>query len=324
MKEFFSSLPVIHQNVSGGYVQALVQIHRQELFTGMMSMSYPSDQVLALLFWEGQPLNLYRCLKDRSENIPRQDWSAELDRPNAAVSQLSLALDELRLIRVLFESVVEGADRALLASPDLMIRLKDWAMLEEESLVWVSSGRGSTLGLVGGFGDPSFECTDLVDGSAHFARRNTEGADFPAGSDYEVVRYACRNRQKAWREHKLRLAFNPFMQLLVSRFGELAGRILAERLCRQLSNWCEDGGWKISIGGNGVANRHFFESLEQAVGVYVGLVRRFQDESSLAIGPRLAENLLREALTRLSAHPRALMVEHIYSRYGLSDLVLQP
>jgi len=319
MKDLFSSLPLLHQHVSAGFVNALIQLHRQEIFTGVMITKYPAGEMFASLFWEGDHLDLFQCLEEANLNIPRQNWHVELDRANADASLLPLTVEGLRVFQMFLELAVDGAEQPLLSSVELPGRLEKWSFLKEGSLVWISSSQFASILSITGFGDPNFECVDIVDGSAHFSHRNANYQDAFADGEYKVVRFTCSNKQDVWRENGLRLAFNPLMQVLIARFQELAGRILAERLCDQLSRWCAGGGWRISIGSTGVTDHQIFVSLGQAVRAYHGIVRRFQEESSLAIGPRLAENLLREVLAKMEAHQRELLVEHLYDQHGMGD-----
>ena len=319
MKDLFSSLPVIHQHVSAGYVNALIQMRRQELFTGVMVTKYPAGEMLASLFWEGDHLGLFQCFEETNLSIPSQNWPLELERADADASLLTLTVEGLRVLQMFLELAVGGGEQSLLSSVELPDRLKKWSLLKEGGLVRISSSQFASIISIAGFADPNLECVDIVDGSAHFSRRNVNNQDAFGSGEYQVVRYTCSNEQDVWRENGLRLAFNPLVQALIARFQELAGRILAERLCDQLSRWCAGGGWKISIGSNGVTDHQFFASLTQAVRAYHGIIRRFQEESSLAIGPRLAENLLREVLEKMETHPRELLVEHLFGRHGLSD-----
>lgn len=322
MKDLFSSLPVVRQHVSTGFVHALIQRHRQELFTGVMVTKYPSGEMFTSVFCEGDHLGLFQCLEETNLNIPRKNWLVELDRADANASLLPLPVEGLRVFQLFLESVPDSAERSSFSSFELPGQLKRWSSLREGSLVWISSNQFASIISIAGFGNSTLECVDILDGSAHFFRRNLNSRiSFPDG-EYKVVRYICSYKQDVWRENGLRLAFNPLIQALIARFQELAGRILAERLCNQLSGWCAGRGWNISIGSNIVTNRQFFVSLEQAVRVYHGIIRRFQEESTLAIGPRLAENLLLEGLAKVETHQRKLLVEHLYSQDALGDTLV--
>ncbi len=112
------------------------------------------------------------------------------------------------------------------------------------------------------------------------------------------------------------------MRILITRFGELAGRVLAERLGGQLTDWVTSGGWNMSINGNGVVNREFFDSIEEALEVYVGILRRFQDEAGLAVGPRLVENMFRETLMKLPPIFRDILNQYMYGLFGPGSAAL--
>jgi hypothetical protein len=91
-------------------------------------------------------------------------------------------------------------------------------------------------------------------------------------------------------------------------------------LCQQLSQWTHEGGWKITLTSNGAINRHFFDSLESAAGVYGDLLRRFRQEASLAIGSRMVDGISYEILMKLDPYRRELLTNYIYSQYGVGSV----
>jgi hypothetical protein len=108
--------------------------------------------------------------------------------------------------------------------------------------------------------------------------------------------------------------------MLLNRFGELVGRALTERLCQQLSIWAREGGWNITITSNGAVNRHYFDSLETAIGAYTDLLRRFRQEASAAIGTRMVDGISREILMKFDLYRRELLTQYIYSQYGVGGV----
>ena len=319
MKDLFLSLPVVHQHISTGFVNALIQRHRQELFTGVMITNYPSGEIFASIFCEGDHLELCQCLEESNLNIPRQNWQTELGRPDANASLLPLSVEGLRVVQLFLETVPESAERFSFSSFELPGQLKRWSSMKEGSLVLLGSNQFTSIVAASGFDDSTLECVDVINGAAHYVSRNLSSRVFFPGGEYKVTRYLCSNKQDTWRENELRLAFNIFVQNLIARFQELAGRILTERLCNQLSIWSSGRGWNISIGSHNVSNRQFFMSLGQAVRAYHGIIKRFQEESQLAIGPRLAENLLLEVLGKMKTHQRELLAEHLYGQEGFGN-----
>jgi hypothetical protein len=106
------------------------------------------------------------------------------------------------------------------------------------------------------------------------------------------------------------------MQLLLARFGELAGRVLAERVGGQLTEWVISSGWNMSINSNGVVNREFFDTLAEAADVYAGILDRYREEAGVAVGPRLVENIFHETQMKLSPVFRNALDQHINRLFG--------
>jgi len=108
MSDFSSIIPETHQNISFGYVEVLIQERRQELFSGLMRISYPSGENFVFVFLDGVQQNLYRCFEAVTEIVNRQLWPQLLDRPEASVGFLSMSVDGLRVVRILQEAPEPG------------------------------------------------------------------------------------------------------------------------------------------------------------------------------------------------------------------------
>jgi hypothetical protein len=113
------------------------------------------------------------------------------------------------------------------------------------------------------------------------------------------------------------------MRLLFMRFNELAGRVLTERLCEQLSIWTRDGGLDMMVTSNGISNLHYFETLGSASDAYLGLARRFHYEASPAIGSRMADGISREMLLKLDPYSREILNRYVYNKIGQENTVIR-
>ena len=71
----------------------------------------------------------------------------------------------------------------------------------------------------------------------------------------------------------------------------------------------------MSVTSNGVVNRQYFDSLDDAVNAYVGILRQFRDEAGLAVGSRLVENMLRETLMKLPPNFRDVANQYLYGQF---------
>ncbi len=321
MLDFSAVIPETQQNLSFGYVEVLIQEHRQELFSGLMRISYPSGENFVFMFLDGVQQKLYRCLKANIEIIEHQSWSQVLNHPDASVGFLALGVDGLRLIRVICEAPIQE-EQASLSSDELVDRVRLWAGNLAPGFIYIRSENAHRFHILAGNPNPIIEELNVTAGQARFLIGDASFAQSLPNSEYKTSYYLSTAEHDAWREYKLRLAFHPLMRILITRFGELAGRVLAERLGGQLTDWVTSGGWNMSINGNGVVNREFFDSIEEALEVYVGILRRFQDEAGLAVGPRLVENMFRETLMKLPPIFRDILNQYMYGLFGPGSAAL--
>lgn len=322
MPDLSAIIPETHQNISFGYLEVLIQDRRQELFSGLMRISYPSGENLVFMFLNGVQQNLYRCTESAAEMINRQSWHQVLNRPGASVGILSMSVDGLRLMRVIHEAPVLKVEKSSLSNKELPENFNAWADSPEPSFVHVRAGDVHRLHLFVGNPNPIVEELSVTGAQARFSIGGTSISQTLPMTDYKVSRYVSTAENDAWREYKLRLAFHSLMRMLINRFGELAGRVLAERLGGQLTDWVGSSGWNMSINSNGVANRQYFDSLNEAVNAYVGVLRQFRDEASPAVGPRLVENMFRDSLTKLPVNFRSVVGSYLYEQLGLDTAVV--
>jgi hypothetical protein len=109
----------------------------------------------------------------------------------------------------------------------------------------------------------------------------------------------------------------------IIRFSELAGRVLTERLCDQLSDSIRTAGWNLVVNTNGVSHHQYFESLDEARHVYLEIVRNFNQLASPAIGFRLSNSLARDSLLKLNPYHRTLLQRHIYDLYDFESAAVR-
>lgn len=315
MPDFFANIPDTHVKVSRGFVDALIQTQREELLTGLMRLHYPSGEILIFTFLEGVQQNLYLSLEKSTDVIPRQSWAYSLDRPDASVAFLSLSVEGMRLMRVAYEAPIFQVEHLACSGDELAERTQLWASDQCPAIVHVGAGMINRIYLMAGNSAPIIEELSIT-GSA--TRLSLSDASFPKSlprADYVVTRYISDSNHRVWEEYELRFAFHALVRTLLNRFSELAGRVLTERLCQQISLWLQEGGWSINVTLNGVTNRQYFESIEEAKSAYVEIIQRFNYEVSPAIGSRMADGILQEVLLKMSVHHQELLQRHVYDPY---------
>jgi hypothetical protein len=287
-----------------------------------MQLRYPADENLIFTFVDGVEQKLYRSHDHAAEIIPRAAWSQLISRSEASVGSLSLSLEALRFMRVVLEAPVAHMDQLRLKPQELLENINRWASDQNPSIVQVKTDNLIRWYLFVDRSSSILEEISLRDDRFQFSISDPLFARSLPEGEHEVVRYISSREHTAWQEYELRLAFNPLMHMLMQRFSELAGRVLTERLCEQLSVWIHAGGWNISVSGNGVVNRQYFETLEAAVIAYTDILRRFQTEVAPAVGTRLVENMFRETLMKLPPNFRDILNRYTYMPFGLGNAPL--
>lgn len=312
MRDLFLNAPDAYTNVSPGFVETLIQSRREELFTGLMRMRYPTGELLVFTFQDGTQQKLYRCTEKNMEAISRTSWQAAMDLPDASVALIPLAVEAMRLMQVAHDAPVDRLETQAATVQQLTSSVLEWSKSAEPSVLYLHSNPFDRVYLILGGSNPVIESVSIANGAANFSVNDVSFPTLLSPGDLFVRRYVSNRDHAAWQEYELRLAFNPFMRLLLIRFAELAGRMLTERLCERISTGLREEGWNLKVTPNGISNRQYTESIEKTVDVYVGILRSFHDEASPAIGQRMAEGLSHDVLRKLESYHRETLMRHIY------------
>lgn len=320
MPHFSAFIPETHRNVSAGYVETLIQARREELFSGVMRLSYSSGENLLITFLEGVQQKLYHCLEDAVDVVPRQLWFDTLDQPSASVGFLNLPVEAVRFARVVCEAPIRRVDQATLMPGGLISAARTWSQEPEPMIVHVRSEVLNKYYLFAGNSTPVVEELSLAESGARFSLGDGAFSQTLPQTNYVITRYVSNREHEVWREYELRQAFAPLLRMLLTRFGELAGRALTGRLCERLCAWAEEGGWHVAITSNGIVNRQYFETLESAIGFYVDLMRRFHVEASPALGARMVDGISRDVLAKLDPYRRGLLTRYVYNQLGVGGV----
>jgi hypothetical protein len=320
MLDFSHFISELHQNVSPGFIETLIQTQREELFTGLMRLSHSSDENLVFTFLEGTQQKLYHCSNTTIEMIPKQTWQDALNHQSTSVGFLRLPTEAMRFVRIVYEAPIRQVEESTFSREELADAAGTWTVDQNPAIVHVQGGNVNAYYLFAGHAIPVIEELSFITGKALFSISDTSFPQTLPKNDYQATRYTSTSEHDLWREHELRLAFHPFLRMLMNRFNELAGRVLTERLCEHLSTWVNEGGWDITVTSNGAVNRHYFDSFESAISFYFDLLHHFHSEASPAIGSRMADGLSREILVKLDPYRRELLTKHIYGQYGMGNV----
>jgi len=298
-------------------VETLIQSLQKERFTGTMRLHYPSDEAVLLTFLDGIQQKLYQCQESGNEIVPRQSWSAAVDRPDASIAVLKLSEEALRFLQVICEAPIFRAEKLICSGQVLAGYVSTWSAGNSPSILRLKNEKTDTLYLIAGNSAPVIEELSRMDNGVHFSLCDVSFPVHLPMPEYQVTRYVSDGAHVIWQEYELRFAFHLWIRFLFNRFTELAGRILAERLGEQLSQYVADGRVNFRITINGVVDHHYFSSMEDEARVYLEIIRWFRNEAGTAIGIRLADGLVRDTLLKLDSHRQGLLKRHIYDQYML-------
>jgi hypothetical protein len=223
----------------------------------------------------------------------------------------------MRLTRVAYEAPIVRLEKSTLTPEKLIDSARKWSTESEPSIVHVQSEVIHKFSLIAGHSTPIVEELSFGRNDARFTVNDASFSQTLPKAEYLVTRYVGNCEHEAWRQYELRLAFIPLFRMLLSRFGELAGRALTGRLCERLSIWAAENGWNVAITSNGIVNRQYFETLDSAVRFYVDLISCFQAEASPALGTRMVDGISRDVLIKLDPYRRELLNRHIFSQSGV-------
>lgn len=317
MQDFLRHIPVTNTNVSRSIVETLIKTRQEELFTGVIYIQCSSGDAWLFPFLGGIQQRLYHLREQSIQVDNSQSWKDMIDLPNSSVSILKVKEDALRSLRVACEAPILKREQFSIPRDDLSDQVRKWSEEPVPTILYVSGESVEKLYLIAGNSAPVIEELSWMGEEVRFFFCD---ASFPVQfppAEYRVTRYASDGKHVIWQEYELRYAFSPLMRIMINRFSELAGRILAERLCEQISRYARDGRMNITVSVNGVANHHYFNSIEDAAHMYLKILRKFREESGTAIGVRMADGLARETLFKQDKRRRELLQRYIFDQYVL-------
>jgi hypothetical protein len=321
MLNFSAYIPETHRDISSGFVETLFQARREELFTGVMRLSYSTGENWMFMFVQGVRQKLYRCLEHSIDVVTPQSWFDGQDHGVLSAGFMNLPVEAMRFIQVGCEARVVRVETSTFTPEALIDAARQWSAGQEPGLIHMQSDVLNKYCLIAGHSIPIVEELFFGAGGARFSLSDASFSQTLPKVEYQVTRYIGSSADKVWLEYELRLTFSQLFRMLLNRFGELAGRALMGRLCERLAIWAAEGGWDVAITGNGIVNRHYFETLESALGFYVGILRQFQVEATPALGGRMLDGISRDVLIKLDPYRRELLTRHIYNQSGAGGVM---
>lgn len=305
MQNFLMSYAFDWQELPAGQFSELAAGCRRDALTGFLRLDGGQKDWL-VVFLKGKVIACYAFDESAWKAIPEQVWSAAFASQSLRVGRLETSLDELRVCKLFLALQACQPESARLRIDDFSAQLSQ----PGAGVCYLKNDSGEHVIVLPNVGIPLLEGCSVSIAGAQFFVASADDLPLP-DEEYDVVCFKCDSRYEPWVVHSLRLAFLVFMRLCILRFGDLAGRSLAERLCARLTETSRHFGWEIVLDGGNIVHQHIFSSLSEASQAYSTILHHFLSDASQVIGMRLAKGISEAALLRLNPHQRELLQAYI-------------
>ena len=324
MIDLFSSIPVRLEGVTGSYIHAQVQMRARDLFTGLYHIGGTGQ--LALFFLKGKLVGVYRLTDGRWNCLPHPVWDETITGwASGDLRELGLPEDGLRVCRLMLEADF-GDSRTLpaLRADELVPYLSKWHRAGKAGLALIRQSDFSAVMLLPA---DSLEPTEGVLVSRFQLRTGPavvtqvrEWGDRPC----LVTLCTHRDDSDAWKEYNLRVSFGALVQRALKRYEELAGRFLISDLGEQVNQETRSRGWAISLFGNSLSVRQYFQTADSAGRAYAALLAIMNGQMDSVVGGKMVESILSAATVPLQDEARTLLQDYVLSRVSSTRVAMNP
>ena len=306
MRNLFPALPNSRQLVSSGTLSALIQLKRQDLFTGLMEVMYPNESRAILLFNLGSPFALFLMDEAIAYKIHPDEWGDVFARQNGSASLLTLSGDGLRACLLVLEGGAETEEEVTLRPDRMDAYLAEVTSDSAISLLTAQARSFWGVMILPGNNLPVQDALTFTDKGVFSDPRGLFNFA-PSGDQLiRMTRRTFRDMPVSLHEYALRVTFLSLAQAALERFEQLAGDRLVDSLGFEINNFTYHQGWKIQFFGKRLLHQEFFPSVEEAAQVYRSLFRQMGSYMQRVTGATLVAGILTEGLGALPASYRAL------------------
>jgi len=292
----FNSTTEPPSRVSPGQLQALLSIYQQDSLTGMVRLTPArgNGEFFVLLYVDGQNISLYHHLPEGYVRHEVQSRNTVLPKGDLDLSAHQFSPRFIRPLQGMFEKA-SSKQAGQIKTQSVIETIKKLEQNPEPLLAHLHWPGADGFVFIPGLGFPSrqllFWSPDHASGIPNFAR-------WPE-PECTLTTYGGSMDSKAWRENYLMLGLDFLYEQIFSRYNDLVGSGMANRLEDHLNSVARMQGWKISFSGHTLDDVHFFTSLSDMRIAYRTLFMAGQRHISSVVGEKLFEESARAALVAL-------------------------
>jgi hypothetical protein len=311
--DIFSLFPVRAQDVTANFIHAEIEIHQKDLFTGVFHISGKSQ--LVFLFAQGRLVSVYKLTDGDWSTLSRSGWDAAIAECSGNLRIANIAAEGVRLLRLFLESdLTESKLIPSMPASELTACVNGWQRGDKAGLVALRQSGAGALMLFPPGETSSAEAVLMTDSQTQTGMAAINQVRAWGSRPCEVLLCVGKLNSEAWKEYSLRVSFGQFIQLLLRRYGELAGQFLVTDLNEQVNGMAQSWDMALSFYGTKLSNRHFFESMERAGQAYVTVFGAMGEQMKEVVGEKMLTDIRKEAIMQLELDNRILVQEYVISR----------
>lgn len=313
MIDIFSPIPVRAQGITASLINTQIQIHQKDLFTGIFHTTEKSQSVF--LFNQGNLISIYKFTDKAWVNVTKNKWDEVIAASAGDLRVTSMAGEGLRVLRLFLESdFSESKAIPDLPANELITYANNWQSGNRAALLSVHQNEASALMLFPlGETNPT-DAMLLNDQQAQTGSVVANQIRAWGTRGCQVLLCGHEPRSEAWKEYALRIAFAQFIQIVLKRYGELAGQFLMTDLNEQVNEEAKNWDIALALYGSNLSNRQFFEDMDRAGKSYVTILNAMGDQMKVVIGEKVVTSIRKEAILQLELDNRILVQEYVISR----------
>ncbi len=313
MLDIFSPIPVRAQDVTANLINTQIKIHQKDMFSGVFHISGEAQS--AFLFISGKLISVYKLVNRNWRRFPKVEWDDVIADASGNLRVATMSGEGLRILRLFLESdFSESKTIPSLPASELAAYVKNAPAGNYTRLISLRQNGASALLLF-----PPGETTPaealLVDEDQTQTGVMVSN-QVRAWGDQACQVLLCGHdpNSEAWREYALRVSFAQFTQLVLKRYGEIAGKFLVTDLNEQINDEAKNWNIALSLYGDKLSNRQFFEDTQRAGEAYVTIYTAIREQMKSVVGDKVVVDIRKEAIIELNLDTRILVQEYVISR----------
>jgi hypothetical protein len=309
MKHLFPSASATEISASAAQVQALIQMFRQDLMTGLIDINYLPDKQLIFLFTEGKIATTYLLTSLDWKRLQPLEWNALVSNITGTVRTLQLPREGLRVSKILIESDTPIRTFTTQTS-DLKKHVEEWTAYPHNGPIHLRWSQAEAVMLFPGY-NPAAQPALFVNNEQAIcgtdAFRNILNWH---ETQCEASVYSGDQASEAFEEYLLQRTFTGTVQKVIRRYNELAGRSLVNALGQEITTAARGQGWHIQSSDGTVTDAEIFSSIQNQASAYrmiAGLcLSRIED----VMGSKITTSIVQETLSQMDPIDQSMMRTH--------------